>query len=240
MSKELSKEKVIDKILKMFAQKNPKFKEEADSALLLAQKWMIEYDVTQEDLEKAENKEIISGAKNSEEKLIKPFTNYMKTFPVYDGRLAMIIADNFRCYCWISNDAKFGKRLMMIGLKNDVKLAFEVYHFALNSMNYHMKQFIKEEYTEYGLTASQGVKNDYMSGYVKGLDDKFNKQVKENNFAIALVKHEIVLDAWAELKKELGIKSGRVRHTSSANDRDARSEGYKQGKQFEYGLGSLK
>jgi hypothetical protein len=247
----MSKEKTISRILKLLKLSNGTDKEnESQNAVLMAQKMMIEDELaTQEEIDTIGVEAIAEKWTDNEKKdksmsmkighIVKPVTNYVKNISVYEGWLAMVIADNFRCYCYKDNN-KLGQRLMFVGLKDDAKLAFEVYHFAYKTMIYHMKEFIKEEYASYGKNATQGVRNDYMNGYIKGLEDKFNKQVLEQNFAPALIKHEIVEDAWAKLKEELGIKAGRKRSVSSAGDKDARSEGYKQGKQFEYGLTSIK
>lgn len=231
----MSKEKIVKRIQKLLALAADNANaNESQNALLMAQKMMIEEGLTEADVSTE------SGGHEAAKKeaYTKPFTDYKK-MDFWEGQLAMIIAENFRCFCWFNSDFKIeGKRLMFVGLKDDVDLAFEVFKFASRSIEYHVKEFVNE-LKGYGEKVTAGHKNEYILGYLNGLRDKFKEQVESNSWTVALVKDEIVLKEYDDIKARLGLKSSRRSNVSLAGDKDARQQGYNKGKQFEYGRKSL-
>ncbi len=219
-----NKEAVISKIRKVLALaiNNPS-EEEGENAMLTAQRLMAENNIVSADIkEVAETKEIIKGVGNSVKKSVW-----------WHGNLALIIANNFRCYVYISKNRSSGTtQTIFLGLKGDVELAKEVYTYAITLIDHTSKKYAQENKH---LGTTTGIKNQYILGFLAGLKSKFDEQVKNNNWGLIIVKDTLVTQAHAKL--HLGfIKPSRMR--ASYND-TARDAGYIQGKQFTPIAGSL-
>jgi len=76
------------------------------------------------------------------------------------------------------------------------------------------------------------LRNDYIKGFIAGLDQKFKEQVEENKaeWGLVLVKDKDLVVAYEDISKN--FKSARASSVSSSGDRQAYSAGVKQGKSF--------
>jgi len=102
----------------------------------------------------------------------------------------------------------------------------EVYLYALNTMLYLAGNYIKK----CGLNKNlKGLKNDYIRGFLTGLRQKFEKQVQEKCYALALVKDALVVQAIENKRLRKGRKSQYV----TGGSRAAWSAGYEDGRSFD-------
>ncbi|WP_031516812.1 DUF2786 domain-containing protein [Desulfofalx alkaliphila] len=209
-------EKILNKIRKVLALTKSTYQEEAHTALLKAQELMAQHGLTMAEVEatqeKCEDKQVVDTC------VAEKRRNYW-----YEKNLSKIIGDNFRCHCYVSP----GRGIYFIGLKEDVEIATEVYHYALNTMLYLSTDYVKR-YQEQTIS-NQRLKNDYYIGFLKGLGDKFKAQVETKGYALVLVKDALVIQAVNDKKLTKGQSSKIVIGGSS----DARDAGYRDGRSFD-------
>ena len=215
----MNKAEVIEKVKKILAvaENNP-FPEEAQTALLKAQKFMLENGLSMLDVEFKNKKEV---------KEVTDKTIYESTrMSWYHKNLLVIIGDNFKCQSYTST-RRSGTKACFIGLKQDVELAKEVYMCAVNTLEFCSKNYVSR-HKKPGTNATR-IKNDFMLGFIKGLKDKFKEQVKVNNFALMLIKDNAVIEA-IKMKKLHKVQGSPIRVN---NDQSAKQAGYTQGRNFQ-------
>lgn len=211
-------EKILNKIKNILNKttENGATEEEAQSAMLMAQKMMAKHNLSMSDIDigSSTNKEVIDVS----------FMEFKK-MPWWAKHLLTIVANNFRCSPYILMRGK-ASMPSFIGLKEDVEIAKEIYIFAVNSIKYYSDEFIKK-LTKQGFP-TRGVRNDYIKGFLSGLEDKFKEQVEENNWGLILVKDEAVV----EYTNKMNFRKGTASKITTAGMSEATKAGYKQGKQF--------
>lgn len=205
-------EAIINKIKGLLAiaddQKND---EESQSAFILAQKLMLKHDITFTDVED------ISDTPSVEEGQV---TVYKKLF-WWERKLAQIMSENFRVKFYynnkyIDNETQRKRAIMFLGFRNDVSLAKEMYLLAYEAISFYTNKYVDSYYEESHRSTrihriTNGVKNSYMRGFLHGLEQKFEEQVKEmqQEYGIMiLVPKEVVeeYDSRFEGKKGISFK----------------------------------
>lgn len=186
-------EKIRRRIQKALAlaSNNPS-EEEANTALLMAQRLMLEHGYEDKDFELGEKKEIVQ----------KEVTDYKKLF-WYEKDLATIISENFRCHMWWSGYGNKNK-IIFFGLKKDVEIASDVYNYAFTYMQHLCKQYVDEFVTE----GKRQARNDYRLGFITGLEEKLKEQVQE--YGLILVKDPEVQDKYDEKSNDMEVISSRT------------------------------
>ncbi len=212
--------KILDKITKILKLTENNNENEAQNALLLAQRLMMENGITMQDL---------SGQKQEIEKIIEKGVEVLKRRVWYNVNLAGIIAPNFRCKaftCSLSN----GCHIMFFGKESDVEIARTVYLSALEALKHHAKQYAKT--VRYNKTP---LKNAYINGYIRGLDAKFKSQIEKSTWGLVAVIDPAVEEKYRKDYKM--VKKGS--RALMANNADAHSKGYSQGFQYQQSSGYL-
>ncbi|MEK4983641.1 DUF2786 domain-containing protein [Bacillus sp. FSL K6-6540] len=215
-------ENVLRKIKKSLAlaHNNPN-PDEAHTAMLMAQRLMAKHNLTASD--------IPGDAPAKKVDKVKICRNQVKW---WERKLAQIIDENFRTNSFYSNGAYIG----FIGLETDVKIAEEVFRFASESISYHASAYLKNNPERRSRAYAIAVKNDYITGYLSGLREKFRKQVESECLAVVLVKDALVVQA----TEEMNLKKGDLIRRGTANDSDALRQGYEDGLSFQQMSGTLK
>lgn len=170
-------EKIIAKVQKLLelAGNNPN-ENEAQAAMLKAQQLMARYHI-----------EAAQVTKKEEVKKVETTIIEGNQSTAWAIRLANIITANFRC-----NLLRVpGKGLMFVGLVEDVAIARGVYVFAVQVLEKNMKK-LRRQYRKQGLS-TDGISQDYAAGFLAGLKKKYDDQVKENEWALVLVKDALVV-----------------------------------------------
>lgn len=183
-------DKIADKIQKLLnlAGNNPN-EEEAQAALLKAQKLMAQYNLDIESL-------------GGEEKIKYSFeVSNVKATP-RDRQLLHIIAQAFACKPLVSYDRKCG----FFGREDNAKAAKECMQFIHRTMERGMNRVCKE----YGLksTAVAGasnIYNEYAAGFVSGLKESVDAQT----VALAIVVTPDVEDQYASRFPNIGTFKGK-------------------------------
>src|SRR3972149_1093942 len=175
---------LISKIQKVLAlaNNNPSA-EEGQTAMLLAQKLMMENNITISDISIGEikTKEVVDQA-----------VEESKMSSWWHQNLAVIIAENFKCTTYISRSHRVGiTSIKFVGLKNDVEMARQVYLYAVETVSYNSIKYVSSNKTR---ISTRGMKNQYILGFLSGLRAKFAEQVKNNNWGLILVKDPAVQD----------------------------------------------
>ena len=148
--------KRINKVRKVLALTHSDVEGEAKAALLMAQKLMAEHHLVMAD---------IATVDKTVKQVVDEGMFESARMPWFYGRIARIIADNFRCYAYTSRGYRT-KTIQFIGLKEDVDLAKMVFSSALEMMAHHAKKYMKDNH----LTGA-GIKNTYIGGYMVGLKE---------------------------------------------------------------------
>lgn len=212
----MSKEKLFDKIKKILdlANDNSTHPEESQSALLMAQRLMAQHNIEMSDVfSKKESKDVndISITK-------------FKKMPWWVKRLSYIISKNFRCTAYTSN--RDGSSLHFIGLKEDTELAKSVYEFAENAIKHYSDAYVKRMQKEGWLV--KGIRNDFIKGYLNGLEDKFTEQISKEGWGLIIVQDDAVVE-FVESKR---FKKGSYKDGNGIGNNDAIAAGYERGNNF--------
>ena len=214
----LSNEKVIAKIQKLFARKESNFAAEAETALLMAQKLMLQHNISIADIPEAHEQEVVETAVKRSQT------------PTWHGAIADIIARNFRCKIMWRISCKTGKRVryvVFIGLTDDVAVVSEAYSYAIALVRYNMRCIKKSQ-----PQATTAYANTYIMGFIDGLEAKFQEQVERESWGLVLVTPALVQAKFDSLhpveQKNVGRKA------QCDNNPRVYKKGYQDGRSFDH------
>lgn len=219
----MSNEKIINRVKKILARANSDHQGEAETAILMAQEILLKNGLTMEDVESIEEKDEKEAVDNE-------VTTRNKTLKWYEKHICVVIAKNFRCEAYMSSKSKNlsnrSTMLRLIGLKEDVTIAKEVISFTIRTAEALWKKYYKENNISdsRGKRYTYAIKNDYFTGFIKGVETKLQEQVKEK--ALILVKDALVTQKF----KELGmVRKTKTTKTTARRD-DVVNAGYRDGR----------
>ena len=160
------KEKIIEKIKKALAlANNNKNPNEAQAAMLMAQKMMAKYHIEMQEVEEVEEAEVQEDEVNVKK------GSWRKS-------LMKVICNNYRCDCFLRGTT--GKRIIIVGAKEDIEIAKTIYEFAENQLLDGFNNYFKNNYEEYTeIQIKNAVRKDYADGFIRGLKEKFARQKEE-------------------------------------------------------------
>lgn len=218
-------ERILDKIRKVLtlAENNPS-EQEAQSALLLAQRLMVENGIAMADL-KVSNK--------VDEEVVSEAAHDMTKTPWWYYELARVLADNFRCKFFATTQGKGYSQVTFLGLKSDVETIKTLFNFATLTLKYQTQR-LRTKYRKEG-KPTDGIANDYIAGFLKGLKDKFAEQVSQNGWGLVLVTGAAVIKSFEAMN--LGSKAA-PKH-KRAHDSDAYGLGIERGRAFNSPTGHI-
>ncbi|MEK4062178.1 MULTISPECIES: DUF2786 domain-containing protein [unclassified Paenibacillus] len=196
--------------------------DEAQAAILLAQRLMAKHGLTASDIGSTEQKqpEALEG---------KIRRNRIEW---WHRKLTLIVADNFRCYSFYANGSYVG----FLGLPEDVEIAKEIYLFAENAIKHHSSEYLKSRRYYFGSRRQTNMlKNDYITGFLEGLREKFKEQIESECLSLVLVKH----DAVVQYHEKANWKTGKPINVSALGDSAAHAQGYKDGRDFNNPVGKM-
>lgn len=209
----MTKEQVIDKITKLLALANDKPDEnECKVALLMAQKFMMKYHIS-EDMLVTEKDRI---------------TSYMAFHPEMKGYrvdLAVILAPNYRCKTFIRNGYIF-----FMGEDSDAKICKAAFEFAYKNIKRDATRKEEEVRNIYG--TAKGVHNSFALGYIKGIKSVLDEQSR----ALMVVVPQKVEDEF-----KVRVTGGDYNGGSKTNTvyREYYDEGFQKGREL-FGKKKLK
>lgn len=205
-----TKEEMLEKIKKLLAlgdaSKNNS-EEEAQSAMLMAQKLMAKYDISAEEV--IGNKEEISYSHETCEH---------KWDYAYRIPLAQVLAKNFRCMLYLR-----GKSIVFMGHSSDAKVCRATFEFAYQFIMRKGNALYNKRYALGEVT--KGVFNSYARGFIAGLQEAFDSQCQ----ALAIITPQDVIDEFKNMSKGWNTKRGKG---LDATDAGCYYEGRRDGKEF--------
>lgn len=207
-------EKIIEKIRKLLAmtEENGCSENEAMIAALKAQKLMAEYNLSIADVDTETSKQTI-----------KEHEFYCGKGDKWKYRLASVIARNFCCKTYFLNKTT----IVFYGYEKDAKIATDVFKFLFNTGN-KLADKCYYEYYKNGKN-TRGVKNAYLAGFVKGIDEILGKQCTALMIVVpkeVSESYDKMTEGWSPINSSLRISNdgrayeqGRTDGRNTANSR---------------------
>lgn len=205
------------KIQKLLALANDANDEESMSALAKAQELMLAYGVSEE--------QVFDYKQSSFEEKVVDFVVYQGKPQKWLYRLAGIIAWNFRVKFYYV--AGTPVELHFLGTKTDVEIADITFHYAKGSIAYSARRFMIRPEIKRKRKRKWQLKQDYIQGYLVGLREQFEGQVKTKGYEMALQVPEHVQKEFDQLSLVPGKDT-----SHKTKDLVAFQEGVEEGKQF--------
>ena len=213
-------ERIIEKVKKLLAIANDKNDAESDAAMLMAQKLIAEYHLseaayTDKAADKVEETRVDIGYRCNG----------------WKRRLSSVIASNFRCgtYYYGARAGRRGQVIVFIGEGPDARLALQIFNFAAETG--------KIRWNEYHLRGMSSTEREtFLHAFVDGIKSRYEEQ-KQNNqqWGLVLAKPAGVTKAMSAIKLVCRPEHPRT----SGYYSDARSSGYAAGRAFNSSAGVL-
>lgn len=231
----MDRNKAIDRIQKLLALSNNNPSEaEATAALLSAQKLMLEHDIDLKDVE---------GNNVAADEVIEMVGAASRRLSDWKVRLAVVIANNFRCECYIrstnpkySNNSErisYERQVIFVGQTTDVEICTLVYQKALEFSDLYCNWFLLQEklklQRKLTRSESKNIGNTWRIGFAMGLKQKFDEQVAKNDWAMVLVTPEAVVRYMKDTHGKMGKRQS---SRQNIHREDALIDGIDKGKKF--------
>lgn len=215
-------EDIILKIQKLLALSKSSNENEAQNAMLKAQKLLIKYKLSMQDIENYSSEKI-----NIEEfKTEQRFRGKS-----WKGNLASIIANNFGCFLYYKTGNRKVHTVCFYGKEEDVIIANIMFEYAVKWINLEGNKLVKRIKQDKRRKYFDGIKNDYALGFISGLEERFRSQIKENEeWGLVLQKDQVVIDSFNEFSSGFGTISVNEKFN---RHRIAYEKGVKDGKKFD-------
>lgn len=175
---------ILDKISKTLRLgTNNNNENEAQSAILTAQRLMAKYHISKEEI----NNFLNENEKQDEEIIEEQAENEINN-EKWKNRLMIIIAKNFRCDVYYH-----GGKLAIVGAKEEILISKRVYLYAKQAILNSFKKFFKDNYEPYTVNSSirNKCKRDFALGFIKGLSEKFEKQKANSELSLVVVNSNV-------------------------------------------------
>lgn len=171
----------ISKTLKLGTNNNNE--NEAQSAILAAQRLMAKYHISQEDIN-----DFINENENTDTEVIEEKAENEMNNDKWKRRLMVTIAKNFRCDVYYH-----GSKLVIVGEKEDILISKRIYLYAKQSILNSFKKFYKENYEPYAVNSSMRnkYKREFAFGFINGLREKFEEQKANSELSLVVVNPNV-------------------------------------------------
>lgn len=216
----MDNQKILSKIQKLLAKQQNNFKEEAESALLMAQKLMVKHGLSMADVE---------GVAEDNSNVVEESV-YHSVAPRWHGKIAVILSRNFRCKCiWLQKlrNGRKTKMITFIGCAADAAIVKEAHIYAIALINYNIRS-IKKRFPR----VTTPYINTYIDGFIAGLNAKFKEQVNKEEWGLVLVTPAVVQAQYDSYNPVDTKPRGKVPEKSK--NYNAYNQGYLDGKAFEH------
>lgn len=214
-------ESIKSKIQKLLDLAKDATDEESQTAILHARKLMLKHNIQESDL--AFNGVI--------DKTVVNERVYRNKLIWWHRKLAQIIAKHFRCSYYKNTIDTYQAEIRFVGLEDDVHIASMIYNFARVSIHYHSKTFLLRPEIKRKWKRKHQFKNDYIEGYLAGLNSKFYNQNKSESLELAIVQDSLVIQYY----NSLSLTTSNIPSPKKAGDDLAWKNGYNDAQKFESG-----
>ena len=177
-----------DKIKKLLALAESPNENEAQAALLKARQLMAEHKIGEADLEEPEDKEILHK---------RTSVTFSKRRDGWISNLAVVIAENYCCMASVCHyKGKQTYTVQLNGFKSDVEICERVLLFAVEFVQGKNKMRQWSDNYPYSPKEKLAICNAYGEGFTSGLDEKFDKQSRQQAvYALVLKTPQKVKDS---------------------------------------------
>ena len=213
-------EDIIFKIKKLLVLSKSCNENEAQSAMMMAQRLLIKYKLTIKEIEKYKD----TCVNVDENRTCIKFRGAN-----WKSNLSRVIADNFGCYLFYRSGRSH--EICFYGKEEDIVICNIILEYAIKSINSNGDKLIKKLKNDRRRKYFKGIKNDYALGFIYGLDERFKEQLKSNKeWALVLVKDQIVVNKYEEFSNDF-----KAIHTNIDYDKNlfAFKLGKEDGKRFD-------
>jgi len=187
-------EDIILKIQKLLALSKSSNENEAQNAMMMAQKFLVKYKLSIRDIEQYKN-EFVKVNENR--------TGIKFRGSNWKSNLSQVIADNFGCYLFYRTGRTH--EICFYGKEEDVIIARIMLEYAIKCINSNGDKLVKKLKQDKRRKHFDGIKNDYALGFVRGLSERFEEQTQSNKeWALVLVKDQVVIDRYNEFSSNFG------------------------------------
>ena len=209
---------VLDKIAKALnLGTNNSNENEAQSAILAAQRLMAKYHISQEEVN-----DFINDNDSQDTEVIEERGENELNNDKWKRLLMVTIAKNFRCDVFYR-----GGKIILVGEKDDIQISKRVYLYAKQAILNNFKKFFKENYQTaiiYNSTRNK-YKRDYELGFIKGLSEKFEIQKANSEMSLVVVNQNV-----KEYLKKINFSGVRHNRPTSLSDTYCYREGKREGR----------
>ncbi|WP_088816374.1 MULTISPECIES: DUF2786 domain-containing protein [Listeria] len=204
----------IQKLLALASDANEK---ESQAALAKAQALMMEQQVSED--------EVIQYDRKMRLDCVVERIVYSGRPQKWVYRLCRIIAANFRVKTFYQDGMPI--QLVFLGIERDVQVAEITFLYAMGSVQYGAREFMKRPEVKRKYKRKWGMKQDYIEGYLQALQATFKTQVVTNGYELSLQLPEIVIKAVNQKQLVPGKNRQHV-----VQEAEAYYQGYKDGEEF--------
>ncbi|MHC1749447.1 MAG: DUF2786 domain-containing protein [Cellulosilyticaceae bacterium] len=205
---------IVIKIKKLLALSESDNKHEAESAMLKAQELLAKHNLQLDQIKEFE-----------EQSVKKDATDITFTKAKWKGRLAKVIAANFKCemYCMTYRV----HQITFLGLEQDVAICKMMTEYAIEIIKQEVRK-IARAYRNKG-HSTKGIESDFALGFIDGLSKKFEEQkAKNKEWGLVLVIPKEVQDMYNDIKfTRKGVKPPQYK-----GHRDVYFDGVEAGENF--------
>ena len=209
-------EEIILKIQKLLALSKSSNQNEAQNAMLKAQKLLMKHKLSMQDIENYSSDNI----KIEDFKTEQRFRGKS-----WKSNLANIIANNFGCFLYYKTGNRQVHTVCFYGKEEDVIIANIMFEYAVKCINLEGNKLVKRMKQDKRRKHFDGIKTDYAIGFIVGLEERFRNQLKENaEWGLVLQKDQVVIDSYNKFSSGFG--------KISVNEKFSRHlKAYKQGEE---------
>lgn len=199
---------IILKIKKLLSRTESPNENEAKVSMLKAQELLAKYKLTMREIEDTE----------LDTEVITKVTDVTFRSGKWKGKLASVIADNFRCYCYCKT--RYSHKITFLGKESDVKIAEILLTYAVDNIERESNR-LAQKYRNMGYSA-KGLTSDYALGFINGLHEQFERQKAQNQeWGLVLVKDKEVQEEYSKINFKGSINTN--------SNPEGFSEVYRQG-----------
>lgn len=212
----MEQKEIIIKIQKLLALSKSSNENEAQNAMLKAQKLLIKYKLSLQEVERYSKENVKIENLKTEEKF---------RGKSWKSNLAKVIADNFGCFIYFNTGNYKVHRVCFYGKEDDVIIANIMFEYAVKWINLEGNKLVKRMKQDKRRKHFDGIKSDYAIGFIVGLEERFRSQIKENEeWELVIQKDQAVIDSYNKFSSSFG--------KISVNEKFNRHlKAYKQGKE---------
>ena len=221
----MTKEQVIEKIQKLLRLANSQNENEAQSAMLMAQKLMAQYKI---ELSQVEDAEI-------DHNVVEEEADKKAHSTAWKRQLALLIAQSFQCETYVVGYRSY--KTVFIGKQANVKICKQVYEAAIRFIDFNFGIYWRTTgkyklprdakwlgWTELPVSYSIAQKSSYAMGFIHRLKGRFEEQkvkADKEGWGLVLVKDPDVV----EYKLNLNLSKSNFT-SANTEDSDAYTQGY--------------